>query len=1196
MKKFFTILLSLISIVAYTQTTVLIEGQTYTNSDSDWDGVEMPRESSNLITFRNNSITSINTSSYMLLAGTDSYDSRAHNVDNMTITGNKLDWNGTPGVQACHGIMAGYNLNYTIKYNYIDGPYYGIVHEGGYDDGEGMVNTGGGISYNIFRNCPTPVLTWGFENVNIYNNTFYYNLTASTNGLVRVGSSNGTDVPAPSGNVKIKNNIFYSRSDVRAIEIIDAASLTGFECDYNVYYWASTAGNVPRFRINGTSYTWAQWQALGYDAHSVVINPDFVDTINFAPSARLDYGIAITDYENGLTPSSSWVVDSAPDVIQQDDDWQVGATILPVPGDYFVAPWGDDDDPGTFEQPWLTWQYAFAQPSPGDTVYFRGGVYPATAGWEGIRTINSGTAGNNIFYSAYLGEEPILDCNDVVPAGDLSWGIYASPNYVHFYGLTVRNLWMYEDPDEPILWRMGGSYVTVENCKIYNSHGTGFEASSGSYEMRIINCDSWNHCDSLEIAAPGNDGYGFAYFNTSNPNGTVYFQGCRAWNCGDDGWVVFSIGYIEIDRCWSFLNGQLSGGGDGFKLGFSPASTVNEILRRKVTNSIAAYNRHTGFNTNDLNDYPVNYMQLYNNIAYRNYDFTNDYGPEARGFILYNTADIDAAELQRVLRNNISFGNTVNAGDVDFQLGSGALYTGSNNTWNSGFSVSAVDFVSLDSTGILGPRQADGSLPNLNFLKLKYTSNLINAGTNVGLPYVGTAPDLGPYEYGLSGFDIGGDHYVAPWGDNADPGTFDEPWATLQYAMSNAVAGDTIYLRGGIYAVTSAQAITSNPGLVGTELNPICFFNYPGEVPIIDGSTKSSQSHGITLYYSSWVEFRGIQVRNHAQFESGSFPSAFNLYYCTDLTFDQCVVSNIGGRGFAGRWCDRLTFINCDAYNLDNNLSASPGGDADGFFLSPSYHDFTGQHYFYGCRAWQCGDDGWDIENLGLTILENCWAFNNGFQKYADAGLGNGYKLTLSPGEDVSKLSRIVINSIAAYNRRSGFTTNDNGYGARWMHIYNNTSYANGLYGQDGYGFQVYNTGSSDAAEAYRIFRNNIAYANTTLNFRLATGAVCTQSNNSWNGTVTVTNADFISVDSTGLSGARQLDGSLPNLNFLKLAEFSDLIDAGVDVGFVYNGSAPDIGAYEFDTFIPVDNMEGWVFRGEYIIYDPVNNKYVYKH
>ena len=44
-------------------------------------------------------------------------------------------------------------------------------------------------------------------------------------------------------------------------------------------------------------------------------------------------------------------------------------------GVYFVPVDGDDNNPGTYTQPWATWNKAFATADAGDTVYFRGGVY-----------------------------------------------------------------------------------------------------------------------------------------------------------------------------------------------------------------------------------------------------------------------------------------------------------------------------------------------------------------------------------------------------------------------------------------------------------------------------------------------------------------------------------------------------------------------------------------------------------------------------------------------------------------------------------------------------------------------------------------------------------------------------------------------------------------------------------------------------
>ncbi len=48
-----------------------------------------------------------------------------------------------------------------------------------------------------------------------------------------------------------------------------------------------------------------------------------------------------------------------------------------------------------------------------------------------------------------------------------------------------------------------------------------------------------------------------------------------------------------------------------------------------------------------------------------------------------------------------------------------------------------------------GARNADGSLPVTAFLRLAAASPLIDKGTNVGLPFSGSAPDLGCFETGL---------------------------------------------------------------------------------------------------------------------------------------------------------------------------------------------------------------------------------------------------------------------------------------------------------------------------------------------------------------------------------------------------------------------------------------------------------------
>src|SRR5262249_26854675 len=101
----------------------------------------------------------------------------------------------------------------------------------------------------------------------------------------------------------------------------------------------------------------------------------------------------------------------------------------------------------------------------------------------------------------------------------------------------------------------------------------------------------------------------------------------------------------------------------------------------------------------------------------------------------------------------------------------------------------------------------------------------------------------------------------------------------------------------------------------------------------------------------------------------------------------------------------------------------------------------------------------------------------------------------------------------------------------------------------------------ADQGPAEHFLRNNLTFG--TGSAIANAGPDIDAAFNSWNGGVNLSNADFLNVSSTGADGPRQADGSLPLLNFMHLAPGSDLIDAGVNVGLPFNGSAPDLGAFE---------------------------------
>src|SRR5690606_28832407 len=81
------------------------------------------------------------------------------------------------------------------------------------------------------------------------------------------------------------------------------------------------------------------------------------------------------------------------------------------------------------------------------------------------------------------------------------------------------------------------------------------------------------------------------------------------------------------------------------------------------------------------------------------------------------------------------------------------------------------------------------------------------------------------------------DYFVSPDGDDANKGTESKPFLTLRRGVDAASQpGDTLWLRGGVYEVTDTWENQLNLRYSGTADNPITIRNYPGELPILDGT------------------------------------------------------------------------------------------------------------------------------------------------------------------------------------------------------------------------------------------------------------------------------------------------------------------------------------------------------------------------
>jgi hypothetical protein len=289
LKKILIILfLTIGSTLLFAQTPLTIEGEVVYNTITDtWYGVNIPRNQPTTLIYRNNSITSINANGYMLQAGDEELSGANNNLDGEVISGNVFTWNGTDHLSITHGVFTGFNINAVLKYNYLENVPMGLIRKS-----NGMTSTSGGIAYNIVNKTQAVgIVVKGMNGVNIYNNTLFSDEpfwggsgVGTYRGLIDIYIN--TDI-TPNGSArgtKIKNNIFYTKYRIYNIRVLEADCLYGFESDYNLFYCES---GDPIFYYLGSVKTFAEWQALGYDTHSVIVNPNFKDFTGFVPNEQI---------------------------------------------------------------------------------------------------------------------------------------------------------------------------------------------------------------------------------------------------------------------------------------------------------------------------------------------------------------------------------------------------------------------------------------------------------------------------------------------------------------------------------------------------------------------------------------------------------------------------------------------------------------------------------------------------------------------------------------------------------------------------------------------------------------------------------------------------------------------------------------------------------------------------------------------
>jgi hypothetical protein len=181
---------------------------------------------------------------------------------------------------------------------------------------------------------------------------------------------------------------------------------------------------------------------------------------------------------------------------------------------------------------------------------------------------------------------------------------------------------------------------------------------------------------------------------------------------------------------------------------------------------------------------------------------------------------------------------------------------------------------------------------------------------------------------GPSAAAAGLSYYVSTSGNDNNPGTLGSPWRTIQHAANTVAAGDTVFVRAGVYNEHVNVPVSGNATAGYTT-----FQSYPGETATVDGAgldVPNGQYGLFNIDRQSYLIIQGFEIRNYKTLSTKNVPIGIYIHGAgTNLQILNNHIHNIQTRA---KGCNAnafgLTVYGTQAPDSINNLTIS-GNEID---------------------------------------------------------------------------------------------------------------------------------------------------------------------------------------------------------------------------------------------------------------------------